>query len=252
MLSLFKKQRKVSFPIGQYLEVDIHSHVLPGIDDGAPDLETSLRLLQGMARIGFRSVVTTPHIISDLYPNNPGSIQAAYDALSRAAGIPSGMTLRYAAEYMLDEGFRVGEDESPLLSLGDSAYVLLETPFLQASIGFEAQLFEIQNKGYLPVLAHPERYHYLFGKPQRYEDLKNRGCRFQVNLLSLKGYYGIKERDAARWLLEADMVDFLATDLHHDRHLQSLMDFTLDRKIVQLLERRDFLNSTLQLGINKT
>lgn len=245
MFSFFNGKEKVVFPIGELLEVDIHSHILPGVDDGSPDTATSARLVAGLADVGFHSLITTPHITADLYPNDRHTIQEAYDRLAHTEG-GGAPEIRFAAEYMLDEGFGQIIADRDLLPLGQSDYVLVETSFLHRPLGVDAHIFDLQNAAYKPVLAHPERYHYLFGKPADYEELKTRGCLFQVNILSLIGYYGKKEQEAARWLLDADMVDFLGSDLHHDRHLQHLLNFKVSQKLAKTLESRTFLNNTIE------
>lgn len=249
MFSFLRKKDNIAFPIGELLEVDMHSHVLPGIDDGAPDVDTALHLVQGLSQIGFRAAIATPHVTADSYPNTPGTISDAHRQLqaTQDAATP---VIRFAAEYMLDEGIRPLIADRALLTLGDTDYVLVETPFLHRPQQLERWIFELQTAGYRPVLAHPERYHYLFKKPVDYADLKERGCAFQVNLLSLVGYYGKPEKAAAHWLLAADMIDFLGTDLHHDRHLQNLLSFSTDQRTVKILESKTFLNSTLT-GANK-
>lgn len=243
MFSFLHKKNKVAFPIGEFLEVDMHSHILPGIDDGAPDTDTSKRLLAGLAALRYRAMIATPHVTAHSYPNTPCSIGAAHRQLQTVQdlAIPD---IRFAAEYMLDECIGQLIADRALLTLGGSDYVLVETAFLLRPLGADAQLFDLQHAGYRPVLAHPERYHYLFKKPADYAAFKERGCLFQVNLLSFLGYYGQQERAAANWLLEADMIDFLGTDLHHDRHLHYLSNFKIDHKLTKALESRTFLNNT--------
>jgi len=106
-------------------------------------------------------------------------------------------------------------------------------------------LFTLETKGYQPVLAHPERYHYLDKKLHALEPFKERDCLFQLNILSLAGYYGPKEKEMAEALLEAGMIDLLGTDLHHSRHLAHLQNFKVSKKVARQLEEINFKNKGL-------
>lgn len=245
MFSFFKRQEKVVFPFGELLEVDMHSHVLPGIDDGAPDVATAERLISGLRQLGYRSIVATPHIMADIHRNNPQTIQAAHVQLG---SVRDYSRVGYAAEYMLDEGFSQLIAERSLLTIGGRNRVLVETPYLHRPFGLETHIFEMITAGYVPVLAHPERYHYLFGDRLACHRLKELGCLFQSNLLSMTGYYGRKEKETAHWLLGAGLVDFLGTDLHHDRHLRLMSNFQIDQQMVKILEGHTFLNTTCLTG----
>src|SRR5690606_32528592 len=161
-LFLFSKKREVAFPIGTYLKADIHSHVLPGIDDGAADVATSLELLRGLHTLGFETVVGTPHVMVDLHRNTPETIQGAFTQLEAAtSGRTDVPTLYYAAEHMLDEGFPTLLSEHRILPYGNTSYVLVETPYLHRPLNLEHLSFQLSTAGYRPILAHPERYHYL-------------------------------------------------------------------------------------------
>ncbi|WP_257666584.1 tyrosine-protein phosphatase [Parapedobacter tibetensis] len=254
----FSKKKSVQFPIGNLLKVDIHSHILPGIDDGAPNEQTSLTLILGLAEMGFETLIGTPHVMADIHTNTRDTIQAAYMKLqAHLLAHPGLPKLHYAAEYMMDEGLAPLIKQQGLLTYGATQYVLVETPYLYRPLNLETYLFQLLTAGYTPILAHPERYHYLTGNPKEYEKLKALGFAFQVNLLSLVGYYGKQEKQAATWLLQAGLVDFLGTDLHHERHLRHLRKFTVEQQVVNALESGNFRNeqllennNTLQAAIN--
>lgn len=245
-LFFFSKKREITFPIGRFLRADIHSHVLPGIDDGAADVATSTRLLRGLYTLGFETVVGTPHVMADLHRNTRQTIQNAFLKLEAPASEQGSLpTLYYAAEHMMDEGFALMLTENRIIPYGNTPYVLVETPYLHRPLNLEHLSFQLATAGYKPILAHPERYHYLFNKPAEYEKLKELGFALQLNALSLRGYYGKPEREAAEWLIAWGLVDYIATDLHHDRHLRYLKNYVLPRKIAEQLENLTIHNEEL-------
>jgi protein-tyrosine phosphatase len=226
MFSLFKRNKAIQAAAFSGIATDMHSHLLPGIDDGSPDVETSLLLIKGMMKLGYKQFITTPHIMQDLYRNTPATINEAYARLQKALEEENlGVNIRPAAEYMLDDHFdQLLESNEPLLTLKDNL-VLVEFSFVSPPINVQEKLFQMQIKGYRPVLAHPERYNYLAKNREFYETLKNAGCLFQLNLLSLTGYYGKPTADLATYLLSKDHIDLVGTDLHHDRHLAALENY---------------------------
>src|SRR5690606_1425937 len=197
IFSFGSKKKRVQFPIGELLKTDMHSHILPGVDDGSPDVATSIALMHGLAQMGYETVIATPHVMADIHRNDRHTIQHAYEQLKHAAEAePALPKLRFAAEFMMDEGFGQLIKQDALIPLSGDQFLLVETPYLHRPLNLESYIFNLRAVGYTPVLAHPERYHYLFNKPAEYERLKELGCLFQVNLLSLIGYYGKSEKDA--------------------------------------------------------
>lgn len=224
MFNLFKKKKTDNLFSGLLpVSVDMHSHILPGIDDGSPDIETSLLLVRGLYDLGIRSCIATPHIIGDLYRNNEVTINAALDKLQKAcsaAAIP--MQISAAAEYMLDDYFmELLKQEKPLLTLHNNI-LLTEISYSAVPDNLEEILFHIITGGYQPVLAHPERYFYYHHDMDIYRRLKDLGFILQVNLLSLTGYYGKQVARVAKYLLQHDLAGMAGTDLHHERHLAVL------------------------------
>lgn len=222
MFSIFKKKYPTA-PDFSGIRTDMHSHLLPGIDDGSPDPEQSLLLIRGLQDLGFSRLITTPHILSDMYPNNPETIAGAYHTLQQAlqeAG--NSIYIHAAAEYYIDDHFSsLITREAALMVLQDK-HVLVEFPFVSAPYNYKEQLFQLQLNGYQPVLAHPERYSYYIYQKEVFDELKSIGCLFQVNLLSLAGYYGKQTQELAQYLIKMDYVNLLGTDLHNSRHLEAL------------------------------
>ncbi|MCB0571777.1 MAG: hypothetical protein KDC66_18540 [Phaeodactylibacter sp.] len=244
MFNLFKKTARLKDY--SFLGVDLHSHLLPGIDDGAKSVTDSLALIGEMQQMGFRKLITTPHVMSDLYPNTPETILKQYQLVSDALAGEPGITaaLHTAAEYLLDEQFGQKMAHGELLTL-PGRRVLVEMSFISAPPQLDEYLFRLQAKGYRPLLAHPERYLFLRESFRRYFDLKERGCEFQLNILSLTGYYGKHVRENAFLLLREGLIDFLGTDLHHRQHAENLRLALEDPAIAKALRKMEFKNSEL-------
>ena len=226
MFSFFQKHQK---PLFEGL-CDIHNHLLPGIDDGSKDLETSAKMLQAFEGIGFTSTIPTPHIYKELYPNTPETIKNAYDLLKQQKELESSVRVNsYAAEYMVDEVFMKNlEQSSPLLLLNDT-YILLEINFFGKTTMLKSACFSLCQKNITPILAHPERYH-LIKDISEYQNLKTQGFYFQLNALSLLGQYGPEVKQKAEKLLKAGLYDFVATDAHSVNDLKKLKSLSLSKK----------------------
>lgn len=204
--------------------IDIHSHLLPGIDDGAQKFEDTTLLFKGLSDLGFSEFITTPHIMHNVYNNTFDSITEVHqktvlDLSDNGFNLP----IRAAAEYMLDDNFGSILKSGSVLTLGGK-YVLIEMSYLNPPLQLFEIIFDIQVAGYTPVLAHPERYNFYHSNFGQYQKLKNAGCKFQVNLLSTVGYYGANVQKAASTLLQDGMIDFTGSDVHHQKHLAAFSD----------------------------
>ncbi|WP_420552543.1 tyrosine-protein phosphatase [Tenacibaculum aiptasiae] len=221
---LFFKKKEIPlnelFPDGF---IDIHSHLLPGIDDGAKDLENSISLITKMYSYGIKNFITTPHVLGDVYPNSSKTIKDKLEIVRselKKQGF-NDIKINAAAEYMMDEQFVERLKADDILTLKDN-YILVEMSYFNAPYNLYDVLFEIQLKGYKPVLAHPERYNFYHNDFQNFYKLKKAGCVFQLNLLSLTEQYGKGVQKTAQKLLKENMYDFVGTDTHHQNHLKLL------------------------------
>lgn len=224
MFSFFTK-KKSNEHIPEYLPLtlDIHSHILPGIDDGSPDIETSLELLQGLYNLGIRKSVATPHVIGDMYRNTSETIMEALSKIQKACQSANiNIELSAAAEYMLDDYFiELLQKKTGLLTLHKNI-ILTEISYSATPQNLDEIVEAIGKQGYLPVLAHPERYHFYQNNFDKYYRLVEMGFVLQVNILSLVGYYGKKAEKAAKFLIDKELVKLAGTDLHHHKHLAAL------------------------------
>lgn len=240
MLNFFNKKNKVTDI--SWLGIDMHSHILPGIDDGSPDLTTSIRFVKALQELGFDQLITTPHIFKELYPNTPETIESA-KALLQVEMTRQKISLKLgaAAEYMADQDFNLNE---PLCTLAQK-HLLIEMSYLTETPNISKTIFDIEIKGYQPILAHPERYTFYFKDKSRLKRFKEKGCLLQLNLLSVLGYYGKEVRQLADTLLKEKMYDLAGTDLHHDKHLNTLTDAIQSGKLYDLIGAYGFKNQEI-------
>jgi protein-tyrosine phosphatase len=229
-----------------FIGIDMHSHLLPGLDDGLKEVEQSVAFIKSLHSLGYKKLICTPHIISDLYPNSPETIlpklQLVREALKQN-NIP--VEIEAAAEYMVDDGMEKNiANNAPLLTFGKNL-ILIEMSYAIASMNIEKVIFSLKMKGYQPVLAHPERYNYYHKQFESYQRFADLGCLLQVNLLSLLGYYGKDVKKTAEKLLKNKMVDLLGTDMHHEGHLKALHDLASKKSFYKLFEYIDIKNRIL-------
>jgi len=236
MFSFFKNKK---IPITELFPknfVDIHSHFLPGIDDGSKSLEESVVMLKRMQGYGINHVICTPHIMSGIWDNTPAIIENKLNELQahlNAIGLID-MHLTFGAEYMLDDQFSTLLEAKNLCTIKDNL-LLVEISYTNVPLHLYDLLFKIQIAGYKPILAHPERYSFFFQNYKEYTKLKEAGCLFQLNLLSLSNYYGKDVKNMAVQLLKDGFIDFVGTDTHHSRQLNYLETIN-DPKILKLIE----------------
>ncbi len=230
MFSFFVSRNRFSFKdIG--LKCDIHSHILPGVDDGAGDVESSCGILRALIGCGVERVVLTPHVSGGLYPNSTSQLRAGFDRLNAAIDpdIKDRVALRLGAEYMIDEDFPAIDDK---LVYNDN-HILVEMSYSQRSINLLDAVFQLVEDGYDPILAHPERYVFYFGagKPSclgEIEKLLDMGCSMQLNVLSLTGAYGSASLDNVKYFLDHDWYSYVATDIHSLSQLGRFGEFRVN------------------------
>jgi len=220
LFSLIKKRPFLKDLIpGNY--TDIHSHLMPGIDDGAKNEQDTFFLIGELSSIGFARFITTPHVMSNVWENTRSGIESKLESTTKAL-VKNGIhaPVRAAAEYILDSNFVNLFASEPLLTL-KGQYVLVEMSYLNPPIQLYQIIFDLQVAGYKPILAHPERYLFYHYNFEEYNKLKNSGCLFQLNLLSIVGYYGAAVAETAKKLLAKGLIDFTGSDVHHENHINA-------------------------------
>lgn len=230
-----------------FWETDIHSHICPGIDDGSPSPQLSVQLVKGMDELGFTHMIATPHVTDETFPNTPETISTSFRLLRTACNEASlKMKLWCSAEYRIDE-LLFSMLENQTISPLPENYLLVENSWFQEPFALDTFMFKLRSdKGYKPILAHPERYNYYQRHRERLEELHDLGVALQINLLSLAGYYGKHIKNTAEWMLSHNMVSFVGTDLHRISHLDALRQYLCSRDYRKLEAKADFiLNDTL-------
>ncbi len=234
MFSFFEKKTYLI----DYLHglVDIHNHILPGIDDGAKTVEESIGLIKGFSEFGVNNFVFTPHIMHHYYPNTEKTIKASFETLKKelTAKNLDDINVAYAAEHMIDENFENLLEQNAVIPMANE-YLLIEMSYLQPFLNFDEAIEKIMQKSLLPILAHPERYGYYHQNPNIYRDLKSKGILFQLNLLSLKGYYGGEIQKISHKLLKEGLIDFVSSDVHNYRQLQALKETKVSKSVLNVV-----------------
>ena len=240
MLNFFSKKKKVTDI--SWIGVDMHSHILPGIDDGSPDLETSIKFVRSLQNLGYDQLICTPHVYQELYPNTQATIFSSHGVLLAEMQKQNiSLEIHAAAEYMVNQDFDLSVPLCPI----KNQFLLIEMSYLTESPNMTQSIFDVEIKGLKPILAHPERYTFYFKDKSKLKEYKEKGCLLQLNILSVLGYYGKEVKQFAGYLLENNMYDLAGTDLHHDKHLHVLSNAVESGELYKILGHYEFKNRAL-------
>lgn len=244
--NIFRKSR-LGDPVDLgLLNCDIHSHFIPGIDDGAQTMKDSIELLKGIEDLGYKKVITTPHVMSDFFRNSSAVITTGLDQVRNAAkaeGIE--MEIDVAAEYYYDYELENKIKNERLLTFGLD-YLLFEVSYMNAPDNLDAFIFQLQTNGYKPVIAHPERYPFWFTKNlENFEKLKDKGVLFQLNINALTGHYSRETKKVAEQMIDKGWYEFLGSDCHHLGHIDLMKKVRNEKYLQKLINSGKLLNSTL-------
>ncbi len=246
MFTIFKRRHN-GIPEPLIINTDIHSHVLPGIDDGAQTPTDGADIVEGLAALGISRMLVTPHVTNEVFPNTTASIDAALQRLQTELDQRGKhMQIIPSAEYRIDDLLHEYLDKGMVRPFPDD-YILIECPWINKPFGLETFVHKLVEKyGYKPILAHPERYPYYHNDMHTYTKLHDIGLRFQINLLSLAGYYGPAIKQTAEALLAKGMVEFIGTDAHNIRHVNVIKHYLCSRDYRRLQQRAAMiLNDTI-------
>ena len=231
----FKKE-EVAKPNYSIVGVDMHSHLIPGIDDGAKTVEDSISLIKELKEMGFKKFYTTPHIMSYYFRNTPEIITNGLEIVREAIkqeGLD--VEINAAAEYYIDDGFVKKLESDKLLTIGDN-YLLFEISYINCPENIDDIIFKMQVQGYKPILAHPERYPFWYTNFDRYRAFRDQGVLLQMNINSLSGYYGYEAKKIGEKLVDNDIVDLVGTDCHHMKHIDGLKRGLKDKWLKKLIQ----------------
>lgn len=245
MFSFLKKKKSLKEIIPNNF-VDIHSHLLYGLDDGSKSLEETRILVKSLQAFGFEQFVATPHTTPLVWENTKEQITEQYKKIKSELGFSSDQ-FRVASEYLMDDSFLKRIENERLLCIKDN-FVLVEMSYINPPIHLYEIIMELHSQGYQPILAHPERYNFYKHDYASFKKLKSAGCLFQMNLLSSTGYYGSGIADVADYLLKEDMYDFVGSDVHHQKHINAFSDDIKLKNIdalEQLIQKNDFFKERI-------
>lgn len=216
---------------------DIHNHLLPGVDDGFRQPRESLAAIRRLADAGVREITFTPHMNPDVYPEeNEAHFKEVYDAFAESIPQEWGVKTALASEYMVVKDFHKRPAKDELLAFPDRS-ILIEMSYYFRSENLEESVFALTSEGYKPILAHPERYLYMVECLEDFDRIRDMGCRFQLNWMSLTGVYGDASLKILKHLLSRGMYSFVATDLHTLHQLEAILSIKLPQKTLKLLEQ---------------
>lgn len=224
---------------------DMHSHLVPGIDDGSDSLETSISLIKGMKEMGYKKLITTPHIQGEFYRNTPEIILPGLERVKRELKkLNIEMEMEAAAEYLIDDKFEEKYKNGELMTFGKK-HLLIELSYFNEHPNLKQYLFDLQIEGYKIILAHPERYAYWFRDFKKYEEMKDRGILFQININSLAGYYSAEVKKMAEKFIDEGMVDLAGSDMHNQHYLDVLQNARHEKYLKKLIDSGKLKNATL-------
>ena len=240
---LLDKFKEKNHNLEDFYTTDLHSHLIPAIDDGVKSLEESIEIIKNMKELGYKKIIKTPHIMNHRYPNKKKTILSGYELVKEELIKQSiDIELEVAAEYYYDEYFLEYIRQKDLLTFGDN-HILFEFSYTSKPFGLEQAVYELLQNGYKPILAHPERYTYYSNSLEKYESLKDLGLLFQINLNSLHKFYGNKPKVAAEYLVKNGLVDFVGSDIHSMKYYKSLKSFVQTGKLNEVFEKNQIKNS---------
>lgn len=245
MLSkLFKSLTKKQNPaLNYFYTTDLHSHLIPDIDDGVKTLDESISIIKNLKELGYQKLITTPHIMSHKFPNTKDTIMFGLEKVKAELEKQNiDIIVEAAAEYYYDEYFIDLVRKKDLLTFGDN-HILFELSYTANPFGLEQVVFELLNQGYKPILAHPERYTLYSHSLEKYHNLKDLGLLFQINLNSLNKFYGKNPKVAAEYLVENGLVDFVGSDIHSMRYFDSLKNCIQSRKLEEIFQKNQIKNN---------
>lgn len=217
---------------------DVHSHILFGVDDGSSSIEESITLLKGLKEVGFNNVILTPHYIegSDYCSSRSNNLEKYNELKKIIKDKKIGINIYLGNEIFIDDDIIEYIKEGKISSLNDTKYLLIELPFHNKIVNLEDTLYELSYAGFVPILAHPERYDFFQKDYKIVDSLRENGVLFQANYASILGYYDNKSKKLLKYMLKKGYIDFLGTDIHRTKKMFVIDNFDkIEKKIVKII-----------------
>ena len=221
---------------------DIHSHIIFDVDDGSKSIEESLELLKMLKSVGFDNIIMTPHYIEDTEycSYNPEKLEKLAILREEVKKHNIDINLYLGNEIFINDHIIDGISEGKIYPLNNSKYILFELPFHNQILGLADFVYEMKIAGYIPILAHPERYSYFQSNYDLVDELKEEGLLFQCNYASILGYYGKDAEKLIKYMLKNEYVDYLGTDIHHTSKAYVIDHFKKIDKMFNKLAGREY------------
>lgn len=245
LLDIFgKRDRRLKERIDlSVLHTDVHSHLIPGVDDGSPNMAASIELLREFEKLGYKKIITTPHIKAEIFPNDVNELEQACEQLRQQARLNGiQIEIEVGAEHLVDEEFHQRLKHNMLKTFAGK-HLLIELPFVGAPMGLNEYIFELQLEGYDLILAHPERYMFWEDDFGQFVKLKDLGVLFQLNIMSFGGYFGKSVRNLAKRLAENNMVELLGSDAHSMKHFAAIEESLFEPALDKLIKSDRLINT---------
>ena len=231
---------------------DIHSHIIFDVDDGSKSIEESLELLKMLSSVGFNNVIMTPHYIEDTEycSYNPEKLEKLNILRDEVKKHNIGINLYLGNEIFINDHIVEGIQEGKIYTLNNTKYLLFELPFHNQILGLADFVYEMKIAGYVPILAHPERYSYFQNNYDLVDELKEEGLLFQCNYASILGYYGKESEKLLKYMLKNEYVDYLGTDIHHTSKAYVIDNFKKIDKMFNKIAGKEYYQEIIQNGDN--
>lgn len=241
---IFKTTKTTKFDLSN-VATDVHSHLLPGIDDGSPNIETSINIIRELKTLGLKKLLLTPHVSADMFPNSSEIILQKLEELKVAVKEQDiDIELAASGEYFFDEQFIELYRNNQLLTFGQK-YVLVELPHYTLPLNIYDVFFDMKTHGYKVIIAHPERYSYFYYSFKNFEKLKQQDLLFQCNIFSFSNYYSFYTRKIAERMMKNNMINFVGTDIHSIKQIEILKKGLKNKFLQQLIESNLLLNPSI-------
>lgn len=221
---------------------DIHSHLIYGVDDGSRSIEESIEILQKLKQIGFDNVIITPHFIenSEYSSRNSEKEEKLLDIKNLLKSNDIDINIYIGNEIFINEDIKNLIEKGFVETLAGTNYLLIELPFHNKILNLEDVLYELKHKGYVPIIAHPERYSYFQENYKLVDELKEDGILFQSNYASIIGYYGKEAEKLLKYMLKHKYVDYLGTDIHRIDKICVIDNFKKIEKLFNKIAGKDY------------
>lgn len=235
--------------------IDIHSHLIPNVDDGAKSPEETIELIKEAREAGITDIILTPHYIINSYEQNAETLILLKDKLQQIINSENiKVNLHIGMEVYITDNLVEILKQNKILTLAGSKYLLMELPLNTNVQYLDMVIFKLIENNIIPIIAHPERYKFVQEDPSKVRELIESGCLIQSNIGSILGIYGKKAKKTIKYLLKNDLINFIATDTHRKNTIYPLLEKGIKKieKITGKENAEELTNLNVQKILNNT